>query len=99
MNKFIEGVPVVAGTKAEDFAQNFSKYLKEKHLRGVNYRTGMQCGAWSLDIYLIPENEKKPYFQKKCNGIHIISRPYGYHCSGLNNEIIKEIQKYMKNNP
>lgn len=99
MKKFIEGIPVVVGTKAEEFANDFSKYLKAKNLKGVNYRTGMHCGAWSLDLYLIPENEQKPYFQSKCNGVHVISRQYGYYCSGLKNEIITELMEYMKNNP
>lgn len=93
---FIEGVPVVKGTKAEAIALEFQKFIKSKGLKGVCYRTGMKCGAWSLDIYIMPENEKKPFFQKKCNGEHILSREYGYFVSGENNQIIKTILEYMK---
>ncbi len=94
-NIFIEGIPVVSGTEAEKVALEFQKFLKEKGLKGVNYRTGMACGAWSLDVYIIPENEKKPFYQKKCKGEHIICRDYGYFVSGRNNEIIQKILNYM----
>lgn len=97
-NVFIEGIPVVTGTKAEEVALEFQRFIKAKGLKGVNYRTGMKCGAWSLDIYVMPEGEKKPFFQKKCNGEHILSREYGYFVSGTNNEIIQTIIDYMSEN-
>ena len=92
---YIEGVPVVKGTRAEEIALDFQKLIRSKGLKGVNYRTGMKCGAWSLDIYLIPENEKKPFFQAKCNGEHILHREYGFFASGEKNEIIQTIVAYM----
>ena len=91
-NLFIEGIPVVENTKAHDYVLGFQNYLRTLKLKGVNYRTGMKCGAWSLDVYLIPENDEKPFFQKKCNGDLIISKKYGYFVSGLNNDVIEQVE-------
>ena len=95
-NIFIEGIPVVQGTEAEAIALDFQNFLRSKGLKGVCYRTGMKCGAWSLDVYVMPEWDKKPYFQKKCLGDHIISRQYGYFASGKKNEIIQDVLRYMR---
>ena len=95
MNVFVEGIPVVSDSNAEKVALRFREYIRSKGLKGVNYRTGMKCGAWSLDVYLIPENEDKPYFQSNCNGEHIINLKYGYFVSGTDNQIINTIKKYM----
>ena len=96
MYKFIEGIPVKKGTKAEEVAKEFQKWLRERGLKGVYYSTGTACGAWSLDVYIIPENEEKPMFQRNCRGTHLISKRYGYFARGVNNQIIEEVLEYME---
>lgn len=95
-NIFIEGIPVVAGSQASEIAAAFQWTLRQQGLKGVCYRTGMKCGAWSLDVYLIPENEEKPYFQKNCKGLHLISLKYGYFARGSNGTIMQIIRKYNR---
>lgn len=92
---FIEAIPV-AGPKAIAKAEEFSRFLKERNLKAVNYRTGRGGMAWSLDVYVMPIDEPKPRFQKDNPGTHIIHLRNGYFPSGENNQIIRAITKYME---
>lgn len=92
---FIEAIPV-AGPKAIAKAEEFSRFLKERNLKAVNYRTGRGGMAWSLDVYVMPIDEPKPHFQRDNKGEHIIHLRNGFFPIGENNQIIKAITEYME---
>ena len=94
--KFVSGIPVIEGSEAEDFAKAFEETLKEKGLKCVNYRTGIGTRQWTLDLYVIPLDEEKPYFQKQVKGDHILSMDSGYFVKTKKNYIVQEVQDYME---
>lgn len=94
--KFVAGIPVIEGSEAEDFAKKFEKALEDKGLKCVNYRTGIGTKRWTLDLYVIPIDEEKPFFQKQVKGDHILRLYSGYFVKTKKNYIIQEVQDYKE---
>lgn len=93
---FVDGIAVIEGTEAHKAAIAFKELLGDHGMKTVCYRTGVPGHGWSYDVYVVPYSYKKPYFQKKCTGEHIISMNWGYHVSSLDNKIMADMARYTE---
>lgn len=95
---FISSIPVYSNSKAAIVAERFEKYLSSRGLKAVYYHTGRGSYCWSYDLYIIPFDSAKPFYQKNCDGLHLLSLSNGYFVKGTDNVIINAITEYMDEN-
>lgn len=88
------GVRVENGSPAERFMLEFETYLRQRGLEVIAYVNGRKVGS-ELDLYVVPIGYEKPRFQKDCNGFHVLNVYNDHAISGLNNEYVRQIKRYV----